>query len=128
VAECDDYDDVTDGKPQVFGAVGPSLADVRDAFVASEDDDVIRISFKNIRFEHYTREILMNIIAHNAAFDRRFAGKFCETFTTKAWGCSMAQVDWAGEGFQGTKLAYLATQCGFFYDAHRAAGDCAGRA
>lgn len=65
------------------------------------------------------------VIAHNAAFDRRFAERFCEIFTTKAWGCSMAQVDWAGEGFEGTKLTYLATQCGFFYDAHRAADDCA---
>ncbi|MGB8841420.1 MAG: 3'-5' exonuclease [Aliidongia sp.] len=65
------------------------------------------------------------VIAHNAAFDRRFAERFCEIFTTKAWGCSMAQVDWAGERFEGTKLTYLATQCGFFYDAHRAADDCA---
>jgi DNA polymerase-3 subunit epsilon len=65
------------------------------------------------------------VIAHNAAFDRRFAERFCEVFATKAWGCSMAEVDWAGEGFEGTKLAYLATHCGFFYDAHRAKDDCA---
>ena len=65
------------------------------------------------------------IIAHNATFDRRFAERFCEAFITKAWGCSMAEGDWAGEGVEGTKLAYLATQCGFFYDAHRAADDCA---
>jgi uncharacterized protein len=46
----------------LFGAAGPWLADVLDAFIASEDDDIIRISFKNVRFEHNTREILMNVI------------------------------------------------------------------
>lgn len=46
----------------LFGTKGPSLADVLDQFIASEDDDIIRISFKNVRFEHNTREILMNVI------------------------------------------------------------------
>ena len=64
------------------------------------------------------------VIAHNAAFDRRFLEPFCETFTTKAWACSMNQVDWAGEGHEGTKLAYLAGGAGFFYDRHRATNDC----
>jgi DNA polymerase-3 subunit epsilon len=36
----------------------------------------------------------------------------------------MSQVDWAGEGFEGTKLSYLASQCGFFFDGHRAENDC----
>ena len=30
----------------------------------------------------------------------------------------------AGEGFEGTKLSYLASQCGFFFDGHRAENDC----
>ena len=64
------------------------------------------------------------IVAHNAGFDRRFAERFCETFSTKAWACSMSQVDWAGEGFEGTKLSYIAASCGFFYDRHRALSDC----
>jgi DNA polymerase III subunit epsilon len=64
------------------------------------------------------------VIAHNAAFDRRFLERFCETFTTKAWACSMSQVDWAEEGHEGTKLAYLAAGAGFFYDRHRATNDC----
>ena len=46
----------------LFGNVGPSLAEELDRFIASEDDDIIRISFKNVRFEHNTREILMNVI------------------------------------------------------------------
>ena len=64
------------------------------------------------------------VIAHNAAFDRRFLERFCEVFTTKPWGCSMVQVNWAEEGFEGTKLAYLAAGAGFFYDKHRAVHDC----
>ena len=29
------------------------------------------------------------IVAHNAAFDRKFLECFCADFSTKAWGCSM---------------------------------------
>ncbi len=64
------------------------------------------------------------VIAHNAAFDRGFLERFCETFTTKAWACSMSQVDWAQEGHEGTKLAYLVAGAGFFYERHRAMNDC----
>ena len=64
------------------------------------------------------------VAAHNASFDRRFAERFCEAFKHKGWACSMSQVDWAGEGFEGTKLSYLASQCGFFFDGHRAENDC----
>lgn len=64
------------------------------------------------------------IIAHNASFDRRFEERFASSFNTKAWACSMTQVDWVGEGFEGTKLSYIAGSCGFFYDRHRATNDC----
>jgi len=64
------------------------------------------------------------VVAHNAAFDRRFLERFCETFKTKPWGCSMSQVAWADEGYEGVKLAYLASGAGFFYDKHRAVNDC----
>lgn len=37
----------------------------------------------------------------------------------------MSQVDWAAEGHEGVKLAYLASGAGFFYDKHRAVNDCA---
>jgi hypothetical protein len=41
------------------------------------------------------------IIAHNAAFDRRFLERFSDVFSTKPWACSFSQVDWAAEGFEG---------------------------
>lgn len=64
------------------------------------------------------------VVAHNAAFDRRFLERFCDVFTTKAWACSMSQVDWRAEGYEGTKLAYLVAGAGFFHDGHRATHDC----
>lgn len=64
------------------------------------------------------------ILAHNAGFDRRFLERFCETFRTKPWACSMSEIDWKAEGYEGTKLIYLAVGAGFFYDRHRATSDC----
>jgi len=65
------------------------------------------------------------VAAHNAGFDRRFLERFCDVFKTKPWACSMSQVDWAAEGHEGVKLAYLAGGAGFYYDKHRAVNDCA---
>jgi DNA polymerase-3 subunit epsilon len=64
------------------------------------------------------------IIAHNAAFDRRFLERFSDVFSTKPWACSFSQIDWAAEGFEGAKLGYLAQAAGFFYGRHRATNDC----
>ncbi|MCE2575383.1 3'-5' exonuclease [Komagataeibacter sp. FNDCR2] len=64
------------------------------------------------------------IIAHNASFDRKFAERFSPVFTTKPWACSMRDVDWAAEGYEGRKLSYLGMQSGFWFDGHRATDDC----
>lgn len=64
------------------------------------------------------------VLAHNAAFDRRFLERIFTPFAGKPWACSMTQVDWQGEGFDGTKLAYLTQAAGFFYERHRAFHDC----
>ncbi len=64
------------------------------------------------------------IIAHNANFDRKFVEKAFPVFSTKAWACSMKQVPWREEMFEGVKLEYLALKMGFFYDPHRAEVDC----
>jgi DNA polymerase-3 subunit epsilon len=64
------------------------------------------------------------VIAHNASFDRRFLERFSQGFNAKPWACSMTQIDWVAEGFEGAKLSYLAFGAGFFYDRHRAVHDC----
>ncbi len=64
------------------------------------------------------------IVAHIAAFDRPFAERLDGIFEARPWACSMSQVPWAEEGFEGTKLGYLAARQGFFFDGHRAVDDC----
>jgi len=64
------------------------------------------------------------VIAHNAAFDRPFLEKAEPMFSTKAWGCSLNDIDWGHEGFESAKLEYLALKSGFFYEGHRADVDC----
>lgn len=46
----------------VFGEEGVSLVDHLRAFFADENRDVAVVSFKEVRFEHSTREILLNVI------------------------------------------------------------------
>lgn len=64
------------------------------------------------------------IIAHNARFDRVFLEKFVPEFSDMPWACSMSQVTWKEEGFDGNRLSHIAAGFGFFYDAHRAVEDC----
>lgn len=64
------------------------------------------------------------VIAHNAAFDRKFAERSWSLFEHKHWACSATGIEWQKYGFGGVKLPYLLTQSGFFHDAHRALDDC----
>ena len=59
----------------LFQKQGTSLVQVLDIFFATDDDDIVRISFKNVRFEHHTREILLNIIGRYL-LDRARQGVF----------------------------------------------------
>lgn len=63
------------------------------------------------------------IIAHNAAFDRPFVDKRLPAIAGKAWACSMAEPDWLELGFDGRSLAHLVSQCGWFFEGHRAEND-----
>lgn len=64
------------------------------------------------------------IISHNAGFDRPFCEREWPLFATKAWGCSLREIDWTAEGFSGKKLSQIAAGYGLFFDAHRAVDDC----
>ena len=64
------------------------------------------------------------IIAHNARFDRPFCEKLSPVFIAKAWACSVAEIQWANLGFEGSKLGYLVGQAGLFHNGHRATDDC----
>jgi len=64
------------------------------------------------------------VIAHNAGFDRKFCERFWPGFVHKGWACSVTQIDWRAEGFEGSRLGYLLSGCGLFHDGHRAQTDC----
>jgi len=64
------------------------------------------------------------IIAHNAGFDRRFCEKFASCFVPRAWACSVNEIEWRGEGYEGSRLAYLLMGAGLFHNGHRADMDC----
>ena len=64
------------------------------------------------------------VIAHNARFDRPFCERLSKSFQVKAWACSHSEIAWSGFGFEGSKLGYLLTQCGWFHQGHRAVEDC----
>ena len=64
------------------------------------------------------------IIAHNAAFDRKFAERYWPVFTSKPWACSVNQIEWRAHGFEGSRLGYLLAGIGMFHRSHRAVDDC----
>ncbi len=64
------------------------------------------------------------VIAHNAAFDRRFMERRFPAFVDTPWGCSKEQVPWAEEGLRSRSLDYLLYRFGWFFDGHRAMNDC----
>jgi DNA polymerase-3 subunit epsilon len=63
------------------------------------------------------------VVAHNARFDRPFVDRRLPAAAGKAWACTMAEVDWLALGFDGRALAHLVSQCGWFYEGHRAQND-----
>jgi DNA polymerase-3 subunit epsilon len=64
------------------------------------------------------------VIAHNAAFDRRFAERYWSTFVEKSWACSVNNIDWRQHRFEGSRLGYLLAGVGMFHQAHRSVDDC----
>ena len=64
------------------------------------------------------------VLAHNAGFDRPFVEARLAQFAQLPWACSFADLDWKKEGRSSAKLAHLALELGWFYDAHRAEMDC----
>lgn len=64
------------------------------------------------------------VVAHNCAFDRAFCERLWPVFRDKPWACSLKEIEWSAEGFEGAKLGQIAAGFGFYFDSHRAADDC----
>lgn len=64
------------------------------------------------------------LVAHNASFDRPFVERRLPAIAGKAWACSCSEIDWTARGFDGgRRLAWLCSQAGWFYGAHRGGAD-----
>ena len=64
------------------------------------------------------------IIAHNAEFDRPFVEKVSAKFSKMPWACTLRDISWHDEGFEGRRLSDLLAHYLYFFDAHRATDDC----
>lgn len=92
------------------------ITGITDEMVAGQAIDLQQVA-------HFLSGVSI-VIAHNARFDRPFVESLYPGFETAAWGCSIADVNWNEEGFEGVKLEYLGYKYGFFYEGHRATIDC----
>jgi DNA polymerase-3 subunit epsilon len=87
-------------------------------------DDMVRGQrFNELALQDCLRNVQL-VIAHNAAFDRRFLEPRFPLFETMAFGCSQYDIPWNDVGVNSHKLEYLAYRAGFFYEGHRAEIDC----
>ena len=64
------------------------------------------------------------VIAHNSSFDRPVVERAWPWFAELPWACSLTQVDWRAEGFEGRRLGQLLAERRSFHDGHRALNDC----
>ncbi|USR00324.1 hypothetical protein [Sphingomonas aerolata] len=72
---------------------------------------------------HSCRGSASVVVAHNAAFDRPWIERRLEDAGDLDWACSMSQIDWRGNGFDGLALGHLLGQTGWFHEAHRGPAD-----
>ena len=63
------------------------------------------------------------VIAHNSAFDRRVVEGVWPVFEALPWACSLTQIDWRAEGYEGRRLGQLLAERRLYHDGHRALDD-----
>lgn len=92
------------------------ITGITDAMVAGHSIDPVAVA-------RFIKSAAI-VVAHNAAFDRPIAERITPAFVDKPWACTMSDVDWRSEGFEGRRLSELLASFGFFFNAHRASDDC----
>lgn len=97
--------------PEISRLTGLTDADLADQWI---DDDALCDLLRDADL----------IIAHNAAFDRPWWEDRYSLARDKPWCCSLNDVDWRGQGFEGRGLGALLDQAGgWFNRRHRADAD-----
>ncbi|MGA7826764.1 MAG: 3'-5' exonuclease [Geobacteraceae bacterium] len=67
------------------------------------------------------------VIAHNAAFDRKFVEARFPVFVELPWACTLSQINWQEERLSSRTLEFLLYKCGgYCINAHRALDDTEG--
>ena len=95
------------------------ITGITDEMVAGQafDDDRIRAFAEGASI----------VIAHNAAFDRKFVEARFPYFASVPWACTVYQLDWNKERIGSRTLEYLLFKCGgYTINAHRVLDDAEG--
>lgn len=125
------YDPLTAGIIKIidryagFEDPGIPLSSETTAITGITDDMVTGKSFDDAQVCRLAEQASL-VIAHNAAFDRKFVETRFPVFSKVPWGCSMTQVDWQAERISTRVLEYLLFKFGWFINAHRALDDAEG--
>jgi len=126
-----EYDPTTAGIIRVCGRYSgfedpgfPLSAEITE--ITGITDDMLRgQAFDDDRINHLAGQATM-IIAHNAAFDRKFVEARFPAFSKIPWACSVSQINWQAEKISTRVLEYLLFKFGWFIHAHRALDDAEG--
>lgn len=102
--------------PPLDPSVASLLTGVSDEMVAGRAIDPAKV-------EAFVADASI-VIAHNTRSDRPIAQRTWPTFKSLDWACSLDEIPWRENGYEGATLAYLLMAAGLFADAHRAVGDC----
>ena len=90
------------------------------------DDMVAGQSFDADRIASFC-DMASLVIAHNAAFDRKFVEARFPRFSKLPWACTVSQLNWGKERIGTRVLEYLLYKCGgYSINAHRALDDAEG--
>lgn len=87
------------------------------------DEDVRGQAFDKEKFSELCSKADI-LICHNSGFDRPFLEQEFPELLEKTFVCSYSDLSWTAEGFESSKLKFIAIEQGKFYHAHRALSDC----
>lgn len=90
-------------------------------------DDMVRGQAFDDAFVNLLAQKSHLVIAHNAAFDRKFVEARFPAFTKLPWACTVSQIDWGAERVSSRTLEYLLFKtASLTINAHRALDDAEG--
>ncbi|RQW86637.1 MAG: DNA polymerase III subunit epsilon [Geobacter sp.] len=114
------------GRYSGFEDPGVPLAEEIIQITGITDEMVAGQAFDDGQVEEMAKKASL-VIAHNAAFDRKFVEARFPIFMNIPWACTVSQVNWQAERISSRTLEYLLYKCGgYCINAHRALDDTEG--